>query len=217
MRRGSRRRTVTAMSKNRIAAALSLSGVLLAGTAAALVNSQVLSSNSSEASAAVPAVAAPAAAEVTVVATAGPVSVADTTPSPTQADYQVGDAGWVVLDTAAGALTVVNATPSDGWLVVAVVQEDALQVRVEFQSYTTLVTFRANALFGVVATSVEVTEVDGATVPGSVNTTPGSGSTTPGSVNTTPESGSTVTTVDDDDDDDDTDDEDDDDDEQEDD
>lgn len=56
--------------KTKIAAALSLAGVLVAGSAAALVNTQVLQTNSDEATT-VPALAAPAGLLVTTTTTAG--------------------------------------------------------------------------------------------------------------------------------------------------
>ncbi|MEI6404087.1 MAG: hypothetical protein WCP59_18080 [Actinomycetota bacterium] len=56
--------------KTKIAAALSLAGVLVAGSAAALVNTQVLQNNSNEATT-VPALAAPAGLLVTTTTTAG--------------------------------------------------------------------------------------------------------------------------------------------------
>jgi hypothetical protein len=56
--------------KTKIAAALSLAGVLVAGSAAALVNTQVLQNNSDEATT-VPALAAPAGLLVTTTTTAG--------------------------------------------------------------------------------------------------------------------------------------------------
>jgi hypothetical protein len=69
--------------KTKIAAALSLAGVLVAGSAAALVNTQVLQNNSDEATT-VPALAAPAGLLVTTTTTAGvetslPVDATSTT------------------------------------------------------------------------------------------------------------------------------------------
>jgi hypothetical protein len=154
--------------KTKVAMMISLAGVLVAGSAAALVNTQVLDSSSSasplaidNAQATVPTV--PAVTVATTVPT--PVVVVDSTIAPTtlptvaatgtQAAYLVGDSGTVTLDTAGDRLTIVDVTPAAGWIITKSETEDATNVEVKFQAGTTEVEFHANLLFGVVTTSVE--------------------------------------------------------------
>jgi hypothetical protein len=145
--------------KTKVAMAISLAGVLAAGTAAALVNTQVLNGGSSAAGLSadspqnqqtVPdgAVTVPG----TVPSSAALEPQGD--PSPTQAVYAVGDAGTVTLETANDVLTIVAATPSPGWFVTEAEGGDS-RVEVKFQSATTEIEFHANLLYGVVNTSVE--------------------------------------------------------------
>jgi len=203
--------------KNRIAAALSLTGVLVAGSAAALVNTQVLSSNSTNGGTAL-AIAdpttstslasTPAAGSVVAVdfagqpvATAAPTETAPQSPAPTtpasvaaatalaaaggtftaaaaaaaepsaatQATYRLGDAGSVTLDTAGEVLAVVTVSPSAGWTVIKIEQEEVHAVKIRFRSATTELTFRAHLLYGVVSTSVETRTISAPPV----GTTPG--------------------------------------------
>jgi hypothetical protein len=171
--------------KTKIAAALSLAGVLVAGSAAALVNTQVLQNNTDDATT-VPALAAPAgllvttttgvetslpvdATSTTVLGGAPSTSVDSTVPvsslpvgttptagaTPTQAVYRIGDAGTVTLDTAGDRLTVVATAPGAGWQVGKVEQRSPLDIEIYFRSATVELEFKANLLFGVVSTSVE--------------------------------------------------------------
>jgi hypothetical protein len=173
--------------KSRIAAAISLSGVLVAGSAAALVNTQVLN-DSNRAAAAAPAAivavtpaasvasAGPAAAVVVEAAPAAATpNIEAGTASSTQAVYQIGDSGFATLDTVGDVLTVVSATPNTGWSVTKAENSSPLQVEITFQSGSTTVQFRADLLFGVVSTSVERTDA------GSANTSGSAGSMTPSS------------------------------------
>ena len=143
--------------KARITAILSLSGVLVAGSAAALVNTQVLQSSSSGGD------DVAFAADDTVSSVAPSISVDTTMPTTvltpvavaTQATYQIGDAGLVVLDTAGDVLTIVSTTPNAGWVLHEAEQEGPNDVEVKFRSATVEVEFKANLLLGVVNTSVE--------------------------------------------------------------
>lgn len=161
--------------KARITTVLSLTGVLVAGSAAALVNTQVLQGS---------AVPNGAGEKVTIavekfsdVADQNVPSVIGETTSPpapeppadpslaaaavtTQAIYQIGDAGLVTVDTAGDVLTVVSAVPNPDWSVVQAQNVDAYNIDVQFQMGTTLIEFRANLLFGVVGTSVVTTNLD---------------------------------------------------------
>jgi hypothetical protein len=156
--------------KKQVAAALSIAGVLVTGSAAAMVNSQVLQSNPPTASAAAATTSTPAStptlgAELvgmtatTVPTTTQPVDTSTTVasaPAAGLAVYQVGDAGTVTLDASGDELVVVSAVANPGWTTSEVRHDgDDLTVKVEFVSATTKVEFRANLLFGVVSTSVE--------------------------------------------------------------
>jgi hypothetical protein len=155
--------------KARVTTVLSLSGILVAGSAAALVNSQVLqhSAPSRPGAADILVTLPPSTALVSgdaaspsdVVPSASLVPVEPTTvpgPSPSQAEYQVGMSGSVIVDTGGDILRLVAPTPAPGWAVVKLDQNDPLNVSVVFQSAGQLVTFRAAMLFGVVSTSTQV-------------------------------------------------------------
>jgi hypothetical protein len=154
--------------KTKVAMMISLAGVLVAGSAAALVNTQVLGGTSSTSplviddvqppQQTVPTVTVPTSVTTPVVA-ASPTVTPATQPTAaatgTQAAYLVGDSGTVTLDTVGDRLTIVGVTPAAGWIVTKSETEDATNVEVKFQAGTTEVEFHANLLFGVVTTSVE--------------------------------------------------------------
>jgi hypothetical protein len=165
--------------KARITTVLSLTGVLVAGSAAALVNTQVLQGSAMPKGAGdkvtiafdkfavavdddVPTVIgettlAPAPAPAPEPAADPSLAAAAVT---TQAIYQIGDAGLVTVDTAGDVLAVVSAVPNPEWSVVTAQNVDAYNIDVQFQMGTTLIEFRANLLFGVVGTSVVTTNLD---------------------------------------------------------
>lgn len=156
--------------KGRITTLLSLTGVLVAGSAAALVNTQVLQTSAAN--------------------TSDAVTIADSTPvnSATQAIYQVGESGLITLDTVGGNLTVVSVTPSTGWILVKAENTTAYDATVQFQSGSTLVEFKASLVQGVVTTSVEATSLStGQGTPSAIPTQPTVG-TQPPAVNTPPTS-----------------------------
>jgi hypothetical protein len=166
--------------KSNVAVALSVAGVLAAGTAAALVNTQVLSGSES-------APASAAAAEIVLPTTTlpgAPVVVGDATSttaaSPaaaptstagastafdgkaqstaaatgTQAVYEIGTSGTVTLDSAGGVLRVVAIEPAAGWAVRANEQRSDQRIHVTFASGSIEVDFDADLVLGVVGTSV---------------------------------------------------------------
>ncbi len=150
------------MMKTKVAMAISLAGVLAAGTAAALVNTHVLnggasaplalSAPQSQQSPPAQAVSSPAGGSTAPVpAAANPPAAA----SPTQATYAIGDSGTVTLDTAGDVLKIVAVTPAANWTVAQSETSDASNGEVKFQSGSTEVDFQANLLYGVVRTSVE--------------------------------------------------------------
>lgn len=146
---------------------LSISGVLVAGSAAALVNTQVLTGNASPSAFSVeptsPSVTAATAGtkEPVVTTTVATIPAVAANPqvaaaaSSTQAVYLIGNAGSVTLDTSGGVLTIVGVTPASGWTVTKSEADDAGTVEIKLQSGSIEVEFHANLLFGVVTTSVE--------------------------------------------------------------
>ncbi|MEO8266996.1 MAG: hypothetical protein ABI706_15945 [Ilumatobacteraceae bacterium] len=151
------------MMKTKIAMVISIAGVLVAGSAAALVNTQVLGGSTSAASPLVIDNGSPAQdiSPVTVATTVNtpvavvPTPVAAAAPAATQAVYAIGEAGTVTLDTAGDMLTIVAVTPTDPWIVTKSETQDSTDVEIRFQNGTTEVEFHANLLFGVVTTAVE--------------------------------------------------------------
>jgi acyl-CoA synthetase (AMP-forming)/AMP-acid ligase II len=151
------------MMKTKVAMAISIAGVLAAGSAAALVNTQVLSGPSSPSFVSVAdAPQAPLTTSAAAVASTTPaVAAASGIESPaavgstTQAVYAIGASGTVTLDTAGDVLAIVAVTPGDGWTVTKSEMHQPTSVEVTFQSGSTEVDFHANLLLGVVTTSVE--------------------------------------------------------------
>ncbi len=194
--------------KTKIATALSLIGVLSAGSAAALVNTQILDSGPTKSgqSAAVPeqitsttipvSTAPTSTATSTLPTTTAPTMIVVTTPSTVASPaptgflttYNVGDAGSVTLDVIDGKLTLVSSAPNAGWQVSkSEQQDDENKVEVDFQSATVRVEFEATFVDGQIVPEVSSSPV----VDGSVPRTTLAGGTAPSN------------TIDDDDDDDD--------------
>lgn len=160
--------------KTRIAAVLSISGVLVAGSAAAMVNTQVLddkvaasptitaaSTSSAPTDSSVPEAASSTSVSSSSTTTSVvPVTSVPTSASGTQVTYQVGDAGTVTLDTVGDVLTIVDVVAGSGWTIDEAEIEGPLEVEIKFESATTEVKFRAALLFGVVSTSVETELVE---------------------------------------------------------
>lgn len=134
--------------KARITTVLSLSGILVAGSAAAMVNSQVLRDD---------APVQAGAAEIISRSSAPAVTVPSASMLPaTQAAYEVGEPGSITLDTEGDVLSLVAPTPAPGWTVVKVEQADPRSLTVVFQSAGQLATFTAGLVQGVVSTDVKV-------------------------------------------------------------
>lgn len=156
--------------KTRIAMMISIAGVLVAGSAAALVNTQVLGGSTAPSGLAVDAAAqTEQSTPTTTVTTAGTVPTtsvvsaapvvngaqpAAATPS-TQAVYAIATAGSVTLDTAGDVLTIVNLTPAPGWTQTKAENQDTTNVEIKLQNGSTEAEFHANLLFGVVTTSIQ--------------------------------------------------------------
>lgn len=151
---------------------ISVAGVLVAGSAAALVNTQVLDSSATPTSLSIDAGQQPQVQQtiptVTVVPDVPTTTVAQTpvvattlpavAPPATQVVYAIGAAGTVTLDTAGDVLTIVAVTPAPGWIVDKAESEDAINVEVKLKAGDQQAEFHANLLFGVVTVA---TEIDG--------------------------------------------------------
>jgi hypothetical protein len=181
--------------KTKIATALSLIGVLSAGSAAALVNTQILDSGPTKsgqsaavpeqvASTTVPVSAAPSSTVSSTLPTTTAPTIVVTTPSTVASlaptgfltTYNVGDAGSVTLDVIDGKLTIVSSAPNAGWQVTKSEQEDdENKVEVDFQSATVRVEFEATFVNGQIVPEVSSSPV----VDGSVPRTTIAGGTTP--------------------------------------
>ena len=147
------------MMKTKVAMAISLAGVLAAGTAAALVNTRVLNGGSNSGlSAGAPQTeqTTPSDAVSPAISTpAATVPAAGVVTPPTQATYAIGESGTVTLDTAGDVLTIAAVTPAAGWTVTQSEIGDGSNAEVKFQAGSVEVEFQANLLYGVVRTSVE--------------------------------------------------------------
>jgi hypothetical protein len=150
--------------KTKIVMAMSIAGVLVAGSAAALVNTNVLDSSASPAASvglatthqSTPTSTGSESSVVTTSVVAGGAVAQTTVPaSASQAVYSIGTSGTVTLDTAGDVLTIVGVTPASGWVVTKSETEDATNVEVKLQAGNVEVEFHANLLFGVVTTSFE--------------------------------------------------------------
>jgi hypothetical protein len=206
--------------KARVATVLSLTGVFVAGSAAALVNTQVLrnsapvgnsivrlvddsgssssspSSSSADPSSSVVSSVVPSSPSLTTAATAEPAELAA---------FQVDTSGLVTLDTAGEVLRIDSAVPAAGWQVTVLQQVDALNVKVSFQKGETVVEFRANLMFDKVTPSVSTYQAtQGAGTSTSVTTTTtsstggGHSTSTTGTTRTTVDNGSKAPTTSDD-------------------
>jgi hypothetical protein len=165
--------------KTKIAAAVSMLGVLGAGSAAALVNTRILETPSeSGASAAVvpPAssidVAVPAIGTLPVETTM--VTLAESSTSTTEATvpetappatpaaselltaFNVGEAGVVTVDVVDGRIVLVSAEPKEGWRITKSEEQDEDNgVEVDFESATVRVEFEADVVDGRIVPNVE--------------------------------------------------------------
>lgn len=172
--------------KTKIATALSLIGVLSAGSAAALVNTQILDSGPTKsgqsaavpeqvASTTIPVGAAPSSTATstlptttapTMIVVTKPSTVASPAPTGFLTTYNVGDAGSVTLDVIDGMLTIVSSAPNAGWQVSKSEQnDDENRVAVDFQSATVRVEFEATFVDGQIVPEVSSSPVVDGTIP----------------------------------------------------
>jgi hypothetical protein len=188
--------------KTRMATLLSVAGVLAAGSAAALVNTQVLQGGddgavSAEAASVTFETNVAAALDSTLASTAAPTTLPSTSAPPTtekptkrsttasdptqgQQVFQVGESGLVTVQRDGDTLTVVDATANSGWTVVSASAVSPSEIEVVYRSSSVEVVFTAATAFGQIGTDVTARSLvsqPAATVPSS-NTTPNSTPTT---------------------------------------
>jgi hypothetical protein len=185
-----------------MATLLSVAGVLAAGSAAALVNTQVLEGGDdgavsaeaapvtleTNAAGTLDATLAPTAAPATTPTTSSPPTTerssrrSTTTSDPTQGQqvFQVGESGLVTVQRDGDTLTVIDATANSGWTVVSASAISPSEIRVVYRSSSVEVVFTAATAFGQIGTDVTARSLvsqPAATAPSS-NTTPNSTPTT---------------------------------------
>lgn len=188
--------------KTRMATLLSVAGVLAAGSAAALVNTQVLQGGddgavSAEAASVTFETNVAAALDSTLASTAAPTTLPSTSAPPTtekptkrstttsdptlgQQVFQVGESGLVTVQRDGDTLTVIDATANSGWTVVSASAVSPSEIRVVYRSSSVEVVFTAATAFGQIGTDVTARSLvsqPAATAPSS-NTTPNSTPTT---------------------------------------
>jgi len=140
------RRVVRTM-KTKLAIALSVAGVLGAGSVAALVNTQLLSASpDTDTALAAPSVSTPATAASSTLADG--TTTTSTLATGLLTTFQVGEAGAVTVDLVDGRLVVPKAEPATGWALAAIDDaSDDGEIDVSFASESTVVDF-AVALVG---------------------------------------------------------------------
>ena len=187
--------------KAKIATALSLIGVLTAGSAAALVNTQILDGGPTESGASkavlppassialtVPTASDDTAIEVdlrvpdltstTTSTTTAPTILAASPTSEMLTSFDVGTSGVVTVDVVDGRLVLVSAEPKAGWTV-SKAEDDSNddsdefenEVEVEFRSATIEVDFEAELVDGRIVPSVDSSFIGGSGGSAATSTT----------------------------------------------
>jgi uncharacterized membrane protein YgcG len=193
------RRVVRTM-KTKLAIAGSVACVLGAGSVAALVNTQILSSPDTDTALAAPSVSTPATAASSTVADG--TTTTSTLATGLLTTFQVGEAGAVTVDVVDGRLVVPKAEPASGWALAAIDDaSDDGEIDVSFASESTVVDF-AVALVGdelvprVSSTAVTSTSASSTTVaPDVANTV---ADTVPAGTTVANGTGAPTTSIDDD-------------------
>ncbi len=156
--------------KTRIATVLSVIGVLTAGTAAAVVNTQIFESDPVVANESA-ALLAPQPTTIDLATDGGQTSSTDTARSSgLLTEYSVGDAGTITIDVIGGRLRIVSVDPSPGWTVIEQEEKtDEPRVEVSLSDGTISVEFEADLVDGRIVPHLDATEI---TVSGSGTPTP---------------------------------------------
>ena len=177
--------------KARIATAISVAGVLIAGTAAAAVNTTILDGGTPSGAASQAVLPPAATVDVTIPTTAAPSSESSSTSTslpttslpnnttPTSSTvpggstsggssltgmltaFTVGSAGVVTVDVVSGHVVFVSATPNAGWIVTETEQDDSDDDDGEMTTSEVEVTFASSTTI----VEFEVDLVNGQLVP----------------------------------------------------
>lgn len=185
--------------KARIATVLSLAGVIVAGSAAALVNNQVL--RSTEPADTSTFISASSSSTASTLPDSS-VSTATTVAPTTLRVYDIDKVGRVTMDLANGNLRLVEAKEFDGWAVSKLVQTSSTDVEVRFSNVLGTVVFNATLKNGEIETSLEVEGADTTSSSVAPSSSTGNTSGNGGTTATTSRPRVTSTSVDDDKDDD---------------
>ncbi|MFW2335144.1 hypothetical protein [Ilumatobacter sp.] len=175
--------------KTKLAVALSMVGVLGAGSAAAVVNTQILDGGPAASGTSAAILPPPSTVDVTVPSvdvtmpattlpgpttgtepppSAIPIAVESPTPTTPAASgfltaFNVGDAGIVTVDVLDGRIVLVSSEPLPGWRVTDVEPSDGGDVEVSFSSGTVRVEFTAELVDGQIVPRVESERIGGST------------------------------------------------------
>lgn len=172
--------------KTKLAVALSMVGVLGAGSAAAVVNTQILDGGPAASGTSAAILPPPSTVDVTVPSVdvtmpattlPGPTTGTEPPPpaipiaveSPTPASsgfltaFNVGDAGIVTVDVLDGRIVLVSSEPLPGWRVTDVEPSGGDDVEVSFSSGTVRVEFTAELVDGQIVPRVESERIGGST------------------------------------------------------
>lgn len=154
----------------KLATALSMIGVLGAGTTAGVVNTKVLSADPAPttvmtvaATNKAPETTSGSRVRIVALEAATPTTLPPTTPLATAAptfatSFNVGEAGTVVVDVVDGFLVIASVAPSGGWAYAANGSADT--VGVDFTQGTTRVIFTATLVDGSIVPNVETVRID---------------------------------------------------------
>ncbi len=175
--------------KTKLAVALSMVGVLGAGSAAAVVNTQILDGGPAASGTSAAILPPPSTVDVTVppvdvtlpsttlpgpttgtepLPPARPIAVESPRPTTPAASgfltaFNVGDAGIVTVDVLDGRIVLVSSEPLPGWRVTDVEPSGGDDVEVSFSSDTVRVEFTAELVDGQIVPRVESERIGGST------------------------------------------------------
>ena len=140
-----------------IATTLSIVGVLAAGAAAFVVNTNVLGSTNAPATTSVTdsGILSPKSTTIPGSVNALSTSVVEQNPSSTTSTFAVGNSGTVVIDTSSGSVVVTSIAPAAGWTSEPAQVDANGSVKVHFIQGTNRIEFTIQMVNGEVQTSVK--------------------------------------------------------------
>lgn len=181
--------------KARIATVLSLAGVIVAGSAAALVNNQVLRSTEPVGTSTFISASSSSTASTLPDSSASTATSAAPT---TLRVYDIDKVGRITMDLANGNLRLVEAKEFEGWAVSKLVQTTSTDVEVRFSNVLGTVVFTATLVGGEIETAVEVEGADSTSSSVAPSSSTGNTSGNGGTTATSTKPRVTTTSIDDD-------------------